>query len=462
MDPEELYAKGKEAADRGNFEYAIAMFLNVATQFPGHLNSRMALRACEEQVFQSRGKGSGAKFSAVMKGLGPLLRVAMGGKPAGTVAAAEKFLVNWPSHPFVLMKLATALRKMGHLDAAIQTLEYLTRRMPQHVAALKLLSEFYQEDEQFTKASKCYDVIVRLKPNDDEARRTQKNLLSMAHMDKTSLDQGASAMDNVRDKELAKQLIREDQMTKTKDQMEEEISRLQLQLKDSPQDVTKLQQLGDLYVQQSKFKLALQCYDKAYQISPKPQLKLRIGDIHLRAFVAAEREAAEAAQSSPGDETKKRYAEARQRRVEFEIGEFTWRVEEYPTDMRMAEKLGDALMARGSPEDAQKAILQYQKAVADPRVRGRVTRKLAGCFARNEATYDMALGQYRRARELTVSLDEQRRIDYEIGVLCERLKRYADALEAYKKVYEVDAGFEDVGERILRLTTLVSKQGGAA
>ncbi|HRU07317.1 MAG TPA: tetratricopeptide repeat protein [Candidatus Brocadiia bacterium] len=462
MDPEELYAKGKEAADRGNFEYAIAMFQNVAIQFPGHLNSRMALRACEEQVFQSRGKGAGAKVSAVIKGLGPLLRISMGGKPEKVVAACEKFLVNWPSNPFVLMKLALALRKMGHLDAAIQTLEYLTRRVPQHVPGLKLLADFYEEDSQYTKAAKCYEVIVRLKPADEEAARKHKNLLSMAHMDRTSLDQGASAMDNIRDKELAKKLIQDDQMTKTKDQIEEEISRLQLQLKDSPQDVTKLQQLGDLYVKQSKFKLALQCFEKANQISPRPLLKLRIGDIHLRAFLAAEREAAAAAESNPSEETKKRYEEARQRRIEFEIGEFTWRVEEYPTDMRMAERLGDALMARGTNEDAQKAILQYQKAVADPRVRGRVTRKLASCFARNEATYDMALGQYRRARELTLSLEEQKRIDYEIGLLCEKLKRYNEALEAYKKVYEVDAGFEDVGDRILRLTTLVSKQGGAA
>lgn len=455
MNPaDELFAKGKEAADRGNFEYAVAMFLNVVLEHPDHKEARLALRACEEQLFKARGAGFSAKLGGFFKGIGPLMTMTfMAKKPEKVMAAGEKFLVHWPYCGFATLKLAEALRRMNHLGAAIQCLEYLTKRQPQLLPAHMKLAQYYEENEQYSEACKSFEVICRLRPKDDAARRKLKDLYSMAHVDKTRLSEGATSMETVRDREKADELLRSEQLTKSENQLDEEIGKLQTALQENPEDVKKLVELGDLYFQAEKFKLALQCYEKAHQLDPRPTFKIKIGDVHLRAFRKAERQVKEAAQNAPGDQAlAEKLADIRRRRVAFEVKEFEWRCSEYPTDLRMADQLGDAYARRNGEGDLQKAILQYQKAAQDPRIRGRAARKLAACFAQTPATYDMALNQYQRARDATVSFDEQKHIDYEMGLLCEKMNRLDDALAAYKRVYEVDAGFRDVGDRVIRLS----------
>ena len=454
MNPEELYAKGKEAADRGNFEYAIAMFRDVATMFPDHMNSRLALRMCEEQLFQSRGQGFAAKARAVLKGIGPLLTMTLMSKsPRRTIAACESFLVNWPTCAFALLKLAEALRQMGHLDAAIQVLEYARKRRPQNVTALTRLSDLYESVEQYDKASQCYEQICRVRPSDEDARRKLKDMYSMAHVGRTRLDEGATSMDNVRDPERARELVEEDQLTKSQDRLDREIAELRTQLQANPMDGKALIRLGDLFEQQEKHNLAVECYRKAHELNPRPQLRMRIGDIQLRALRQEEERLSAAAQERPEDSAARVDLESlRRKRAEFEVREFERRARDYPTDLRIAEHLGDAYLLRKGKDDIQQAMLQLQRAVGDPRIKARVKRKLGYCFAQRPATHDLALAQYEEAREATISFDERKRIDYEIGRLCERMGRRGDALTAYRRVYEVDAGYLDVGERVIRLS----------
>ena len=457
MNPDELFAKGKEAANRGNFGYAVTLFLDVATLFPDHLDSRLALRACEEQIFQSHGQGFGAKLSAVLKGLGPMVGILLGAKnPRKQMVACEKFLVNWPTNAFVLKKLAGALWRMGQIEAAIQTLEYLRKRQPQNVVALRMLSDYYEETDRPDKAAQCYDQICRYRPNDEEASRKFKNLQSTAHVQRTGLDHGADSMQNVRDKGQAQQLLNEDRLFKPQSHIEQEVGAIQAQLQENPRDAKLLIRLGDLYSEEEKYKLAIQCYEKANEIEPKPQLRMRAGDIRQRVLRREEERLAAVAEQNPQDAAAQTALKSfRRQRAQFEVEEYERRANDYPTDLRIAERLADAYLGRNTPGDLQRATLHYQRAVGDPRIKARVKRKLGYCFAQNPATHGMALSQYQEARDGTISLDERKRIDYEIGRLCERLGRQADALTAYRRIYEVDAAYQDVGERVMRLSQQV-------
>ena len=454
MNPDELFAKGKEAANRGNFGYAITLLLDVATLFPDHLDSRLALRACEEQVFQGRGQGFAAKLSAVIKGIGPLITILLMGKnPRKQMAACERFLVNWPTNAYVLMKLAEALKRMGQIEAAIQTLEYLRKRQPQNVKGLERLSDYYEETGRPDKAAQCYDQICRYRPKDEVAARKFKNLQSTAHVQRTGLDHGADSMQNVRDKDQARKLLEEDRLFKDQSRIEQEISGIQTQLQENPRDAKLLTRLGDLYSEEEKYKLAIQCYEKADEVEPKPQLRMRIGDIRMRVLRREEERLKALVQQAPQDATARTNLENfRRQRAQFDVQEFERRAADYPTDLRIAERLGDAYLSRRGEGDLQRAMSQYQRAVGDPRIKARVKRKLGYCFAQNPATHGMALAQYQEAREGTISIDERKRIDYEIGLLCERMGRHADALTAYRHIYEVDAGFQDVSERVMRLS----------
>jgi hypothetical protein len=47
VDVEPLFLRGKEAVDRGNLDYAIALFRDALKMDPSHRNSRIVLRGCE-------------------------------------------------------------------------------------------------------------------------------------------------------------------------------------------------------------------------------------------------------------------------------------------------------------------------------------------------------------------------------------------------------------------------------
>jgi len=453
MDAESLYANGKEAADRGNYDYAIAMLLDVVTNYPDHLNSRLALRACEEQLFQSRGRGFLAKLSAVIKGFPQWLKMnLMVGSPQRTMVACEKFLVNWPSCTPVLIKLADALRKLEHPGAAISTLEYAAHRQPQNTRVLWSLAGLYEEQDEYTKASRCLDTILRFTPNDDQAKQKLKNLQSVGHMYKTKIEEGASSYDTVRDKEKAKEYAMSERIVQTVDQFDQELASLQERLRESPTDVKLLTRIGDLYARQDKLRLALQAYEKAQEVETRYQTREKIGDLKLRIFAEEEKEAALAAQSRPNDpQARAKLQEVRKRRAEHAVEEYEYRVKEHPTEVRIAERLGDAYMMRRADGDLRRAITQYQRAVNDARIKARAHRKLGRCFAQSEKTADMALAQFDRARNSTFAQQEQKEIDYEIGQLNEKLGRNEKALEAYKRIFEVDADFRDVADKVMDL-----------
>ena len=460
MDAESLFLKGKEAADRGNYDYAIAMLLDVVIEFPEHIESRLALRACEEQVFRARGGGSAAKTTAVLKGLGPLITMLIAsGNPKKTVVACERFLVNWPSCIFALLKLSQALRRMEHVKAAISTLEYATHRQPQNTRVLWALGAVYEETEDFIKATRCFENILRFDATDDDAKHKLKDLQSMSHMQKTHLEDGVDSMQTVKDMDLQKQLMDQERVVKTADQLEDEVASLQSSLREDATASRKWLRLGEVYAQQDKLKLALQAYEKSYELEPRYPTRERIGDVHLRVYRDAEVKAKSDWDAAPEDQAlKARYEQIRGKRDEHAVEEFAFRVAEHPTDVGFSEQLGDAYTRRAAPGDVEQALLQYQKAINDPRRRSRCLRKLGACFALSEATYDMALMTLEQARQATHHVPHQMEIDYEIGQLCEKLDRVADAQEAYKRVYQVDAAFRDVAHKVLDLSKAQSRK----
>jgi hypothetical protein len=63
--------------------------------------------------------------------------------------------------------------------------------------------------------------------------------------------------------------------------------------------------------------------------------------------------------------------------------------------------------------------------------------------------YDLALTQLKEASaEMTVMDTTKKEIVYETGLMYEALGKKADALEAFKQIYQVDYGYRDVAARV--------------
>lgn len=98
------------------------------------------------------------------------------------------------------------------------------------------------------------------------------------------------------------------------------------------------------------------------------------------------------------------------------------------------------------------SIAEFQKALRSPAGRLRTAEALGGCFY-DKGQFSVASTVMRRAIETDPSGDEAKiGLLYWLGRCEEEMKRLADALAFYQRVFALDIRFQDVRERVKRLT----------
>ena len=455
MELDLMFARGREAADGSNYDYAIAIFQDVLSQDPDHLKSRIAMRGCELEKFRERGGGIGAKITGFFRGLGPYLASLITRSPEKAIAACESFLINYPVHKGILMRLAKALRARGHVDGAVNTLEFARQQYPSSLAVLMLLAETYVEGDDYSHAVRCYEELRRLRPKDRVISEKHRNLAAMGHMQKSGLTTEQSAMDAVRDKEQAAELVQEDRLLHGADEVQHAVARLQERFKKDPENSNILVRLGDLYLRQERFQFAREAYEKAHEMRPGPVTEEKIEDLGLRVLRAAEEQAGETFQADPKNEQlKTAWLQARAKRLDIAIRTFGERVRRHPTEMPSRHQLGRLHFERGGKEDLSLAIQCFQKTVSDPRYRESARLLLGRCFARDPRTREMAVHQFKQALESVSSPTGERARDimYNLGELLEQMGDREEALNWYKKVFEIDAAYRQVSQKLEELS----------
>src|SRR5262249_20709123 len=121
------------------------------------------------------------------------------------------------------------------------------------------------------------------------------------------------------------------------------------------------------------------------------------------------------------------------------------RVAAHPTDLAARFKLGRSLLLGGETDPA---IEQLQQAVKDPRHRLVALHLLGRAFAK-KGILELAAKQFSGAAEAIHGMGDQKKaILYDLGLVHERQGHKDRALEVYKRIFENDIGFKDVGTKI--------------
>lgn len=452
MDADALFIRGKEAADRGNYEYAITIFRDVLRFNPSHRNSRIALRGCELEQYRER--GGKAAFTAFTKGLVPLIKLSLTKDPEKLMTLCEDYLVNDPNNVHVLTKLAGALRSKGHVDAAIDTLEFARQRNPNDIGVLKNLAESLFDQNQYDKALQRLSEVVTLKPTDREASDRLRRMTAEAHLKKSGMEESQSYRETLRDEDTAKSLERESHVVRSDTDREGEIEKLKKAAEAAPEDYAAQQRLGDALFALEKYPEAEAAFRKAFEIGKKYPAREKMGTSRLRQLERLERELYAKAEDAGRDPAMLgRANEAKHKRLEFAAKEFEFRRKQHPTDLPLAWELGQIYMQIGGEENIQKAIQQFQQAMSNSSLRLRAQMMLGRCFATDTKTMDMAKDQYEQALEAVEDKTSAlgKTLMYELGEASEKLGDTAKALTWYKKIFSVDAAFKDVAKKIKQL-----------
>lgn len=455
MDVEPLYLRGKEAVDRGDFNYAIAIFRDVLKMDPKHRNSRIALRGCEMKKFGASGGGVKAKVTGFFKGIGALVKMNLfRSKPEKAADAAEAYLANDPTNLYVLVQLAKALERAGHLDAAADTLEFARQRNPHHLGVLWRLGEVLFALGQYEKSVRCFQTILSLRPNDREASERCRSVSAESHLKRSHLEESQSFREQLRDEKTANKLAQADRMVRSSDQVDEDLARHKKAVEENPTDAEAHLRLGDAFAKSDRFAEAEAAYRKSFEIGKKWPAREKFGDMRLRLLEQAEERAQKEAEESGRDPaTVARALEAKRKRLEFAVKEFELRRKQHPTEARLAWQLGQYYFELGGEAGIQQATQLFQQAVSSAPLKARAQLMLGRCFAMNPKTLDMAKEQFLKAYEGMESDQGEmaKSLLYELGAASEKMGDKPGALGWYKKIFGVDAGYRDVAQKIQQL-----------
>jgi len=457
VDVSKLTDKARVAADRGNYDYAIELYRRFLELQPNDPEARKALRAVEMRKFQERGvtKSTPAGW---LKGLGSLVAALVLlalRKYEKAMIACENFLANDPYNRTVLCLLGRAAAAAGHLDAAILAYEEVRNHdgtptgslaVRSHVAVLRRLGELYTETKQLPLAAERIEEILQFLPGDRDAERLLRDIAAQRSMVEGGWDKAGKKggyREVLKDEDKAKQLEDSHRDIRTREDVVGAIERVKKDLAQQPGNVRYLIQLGDYYRMLKDWDHARATYQQAQKLDPVNFLIAeRLGDLKL----AEMDERMKALASDPNKRAE--LEELRKQRMAFAVEEYERRVKARPQDLPTRYKFGEILFQLARYKEA---AVQFQHASRDPRSRRAALYRLGLCFEEQGLT-DLAIEQFEKAVSGVSLVDQEaKEILYSLAQAHEKQARMSEALETYKKIFEIDIGFKDVSQKIEQL-----------
>ncbi len=443
-----LFVKANEAAQRENVDYAIDLFNQVLVKEPGFLDCRKALRAA--QIQKSGGKGGFFKKMLSGAGSSPQVakaKMAMSKNPAEALAIAEQILNGDPNSSAAHRLIVDAANALDLPQTAVMSLEIMARNSPRDKnLAMEYAHAVGTAGGDTSQAERVLAELLRSSPNDGELNQALKDLSARKTLDQggyNALEGGqGSYRDILKDKQQATSLEQEQRVQKSEDVTERLIGEYEARLKTEPNNLKLVRSLAELYAQKKQFDRSLALFDriKNSDMGNDPSLERAINDTIVRRF-DYQLEQLDPAAPDYADQSAKIQAE----KLNFQVADCQKRVEKYPTDLAIRFEMGQLYFQIGKITEA---IQEFQKAQGNPHKRLASMSYLAQCFARRKM-FDLAANTLQKAiKEKQVFDDEKKDLVYNLGSVLESMSKKEEAIEQFKLIYEMDAGYKDVSAKI--------------
>jgi tetratricopeptide (TPR) repeat protein len=443
-----LYIKANEAAQRENFDYAIALFNQVLEKEPGFFECRKALR--EAQV--RKAGGGGGFFKKMLSGASssPLVakgQIALRSNPAGALAIAEQILNSDPNSSAGHRLIVQAAQALALPRTGTMSLEILVKNSPKDKSlAIEFANALSASGGDTRQGERILAELLRNSPNDGELSQALKNLSARQTMDEggyAALEGGkGSYRDILKDKKEAVSLEQEKRVVKTEDTTERLIGEYEARLKTEPTNLKLIRSLAELYTQKNQFDRAIELFDsvKNAGLGGDPSLERSMANTIVRRFDF------QLGQLDPAaPDYAEQSAKIQAEKLNFQLAECQQRVEKYPTDLVIRFEMGKLYFDAGMISEA---ILEFQKAQGNPHKRLAAMNYLAQCYAKRKM-FDMAARQLQNAiKEKPVFDDEKKEMVYNLGCVLDSMGKKEEAVEQFKLIYEMDIGYKDVAAKV--------------
>jgi tetratricopeptide (TPR) repeat protein len=443
----EQYEKGKSAFERQNFDYAVAIFIQVLAQEPGFYECREALR-----VAQSKKHGGGTGFfKKMLSGAGSSPLVAKGQielmkNPLDALKTAEQILNSDPNSPAGHNLLAEAAMAADFPKTAALSLMIVVKNSPKDEDSQKNLARAYSQSGQGEKAEMIISELMRQHPNDLSLAEELKDVSARKTLNEGGYEAlsggGGSYRDILKDKAESVALEQSNRQVKSDDVATRMIAQHEKQLAQEPNNFKILRTVAELYAQKKDFDRALEAYNRivAQEGATDPSLLKAISETTIKKF-----DAGLAALDSDAPDYAEKSGEIKKQRAEFLLTETKQRADRYPNDLGIRFELGELYFKLGRIGEA---MPEFQKAQGNPHKRLLAMSYMGQCLARRGMN-DMAANTLRAAlKEKLVLDDEKKDLIYALGSVLEKMGKKEEAIEQFKEIYQADMSFKDVAAKI--------------
>jgi tetratricopeptide (TPR) repeat protein len=444
MNINKLIEKADQAFKKRNYDYAITVLMEAISFAPNNRKARELLRKSSLKKHEQNYP------NAIMVGIfGIPKRIGMffsglGKKsnPEAYMMACERFLMLDPKNKRVNIALGDSAAHANHVDAAIVAFETAAEFNPDDVEAIKRLGNLYWRNGEIQRAHDTFTRAVELNPKDQDAVKARKNVAAEASLKETGFETAGSSRDLVKDKEEATELERGQRIQQTDEDLTGRRRKIEEKLAADPENVELMQDFAEIAQKQKEWDTAIGALEKAMAAKPGDQaIKFALGDARV---IKAENLLYEAKR----DGNKIVAASLTKELGELQAAHLAAKVVAYPTDLNLRFELGEVLMRRG---DNQEAIAQFQQTVRDPKFKNDSHLRMGQAFAAANKLF-LAVRQLDQALESHSTVnDRAKEILYSLAEIQELRGDAVAAKSHYDKIYEVDIGYRDVGDRLAKL-----------
>lgn len=449
-DPHEaMFVKAKNAVDKRNFDYAVTLLLAYLNIKPDSYEARTLLRKAQDGKNAGKSISAAGQISFVLSNLGSyikLLQFKIKKENNALAQELETLLSENPKDLFLLSMLAETLLHLQYNQAAIDVYKTVIAVKKEDLKSMRALVKLFLEIEDFEGAREYCNKILKKNPNDGDAEKMLRDMAAIGTINKGWSDSDSDFFDRIKDSKQATAMDTENKAVKSADDINNLIAALQKELEQTPDNVSKLRDLGKLYLEGKMYTEAETTLEKAVSLSGADRiLKMELITVKDRIMQAELLELEAKLKETPDAGLQKQCDVLKQQISDLDLENYQNQVEEYSTDMELRYELGVKYMER---DLIDQAISELQLAVKSPAKKVLALKKLGDCFCQ-KGMYDLAKDQLYKALESMGEMNDLKKDTiYTLGMVFENMNELEKATAEYKKIYEVDINFKDITEKI--------------
>jgi tetratricopeptide (TPR) repeat protein len=450
-----FFDRGQQVFDTGNYEYAIAMYIEGLSWDPENMAMHHRLR----EIALTR-KARGGKPLGIF---GPKVNLPKAAKDdfKRQMLNAETILSYDPGNTDHMLQVADAAQKGSYFSVvrwigpemfrAILTLA-LPKQKAQFSQIIKL-REVFRNSREFRSASEVCELAARLKPQDLNLLQEARQLATEETIKKGKYDQGGDFTTGLSNPETQQRYLDEDKDVRDVGILATMIREAEQAYKANPTDVALLKKLVTALrktEQMDNENRAIDLLEGKYAETRQYSFRDEVNNIKLLQLSRHERSEREALKTDPDNpELKKQYLQFVREKTEEELRIFTERSGAYPTLMEAKYEMGKRLFTLGRFDET---IALFQEVRNDPKFRVDASVNLGRSFLEagftDEAveTFAGVIADYQikgdtRSKEMTYWYSRSLELQGETQL----------ALKNYSQVFQWDAKYRDVQARIKAL-----------